>query len=103
MQPAGYFVEFPEGGAPRCGNGEGRRAGWVAVQVQAPLRAGRVLGRGERAAGGHGAEGAEGEDGGVVGVAGRWTAASQVLGDGEENCKYRTTLSQEVLGDSLTK
>lgn len=52
--------------------------------VRVPLGAGRVLGRGEGAAGGHGAEGAEGEDGGVVGVAGRWTAASQVLGETEE-------------------
>lgn len=52
--------------------------------MRVPLGAGRVLGRGEGAAGGHGAEGAEGEDGGVVGVAGRWTAASQVLGETEE-------------------
>lgn len=70
--------------------GGGGDSGW------APLGAGRVLGRGEGAAGGHGAEGAEGEDGGVVGVAGRWTAASQVLGgDGGETslecaaCKWK--------------
>lgn len=57
-----------------------------------PLGAGRVFGRCERAAGGHGAEGAEGEDGGVVGVAGRRTAAGQVLkGD-----KRRTSSDQHV-------
>lgn len=50
------------------------------VVSQAPLGAGRVLGRSQGAAGGHGAERAESEDGGVVGVARwRWTAASQVL------------------------
>lgn len=58
---------------------KGRCGGRVGVVVQVSLGARRVLGRGERAAGGYGAEGAEGEDGGVVRVAGRWTAASQVL------------------------
>lgn len=96
VQPAGYFVEFPEGGGGALfvvGMKKGDCGGGVVAQV--PLGAGRVLGRGERAAGGHGAEGAEGEDGGVVGVAGRWTAASQVLrGEETEENKFRPTLSK---------
>lgn len=44
-----------------------------------PLRAGRVLGRGQWAAGGHRAQGAEAEDGGIVGVPGRRATACQSL------------------------
>lgn len=67
-------------GIPRSGE----QGGGGAV-VPVPLGAGRVLGGRQGAARGHGAEGAEGEDGGVVGVAGRRTAAGQVLGETEEN------------------
>lgn len=43
------------------------------------LGAGRILGRGQGTAGGHGAQGAEGEDGGIVGVPGRRTTAGHIL------------------------
>lgn len=43
------------------------------------LGAGRILGWGQGAAGGHGAQRAEGEDGWVIGVPWRWAAAGQVL------------------------
>lgn len=63
--------------------------GWVS------LWAGRVLGRGQRAAGGHRTQGAEGEDGGVVGVPGRRAAAGQILQ------RERDEGSEEVFGNNM--